>query len=283
MMPSAASMISSPFAAACGFSIFAISGTSTPRAVRCSRTGSRSSRRRTNESAKKSTPMSRPASISAMSSSLTAGSETVTFGRLSPCRDATLPPTSTLVTTSPLAHLGHAQPDRAVGQVEHVALVDQLGEALPGHRQPLGGSLHLLGGEHHAASRAPSSATPPATGPMRSFGPGHVAEDRHLAASRAPPRSGSAAAISACSSGSPWAKFSRAMSMPAAIICSRTSGSFEAGPMVATILVERIALNIPTAHRGVALVQNWTNAVHEKPALSDRPPGSVLTPAQERL
>ena len=36
-----------------------------------------------------------------MSSSLTAGSETVTFGRFSPWRDATLPPTSTLVTTSP--------------------------------------------------------------------------------------------------------------------------------------------------------------------------------------
>ena len=52
MMPSAESMISSPFAAACGFSIFAISGTSTPFSARCSRTGSRSSRRRTNESAK---------------------------------------------------------------------------------------------------------------------------------------------------------------------------------------------------------------------------------------
>ena len=45
--------------------------------------------------------MSMPASISAMSSSLTAGSETVTFGRLMPWREATLPPTSTLVTTSP--------------------------------------------------------------------------------------------------------------------------------------------------------------------------------------
>jgi hypothetical protein len=34
--------------------------------------------------------------------------------------------------------------------------------------------------------------------------------------------------------------------MPAAIIASRTSGSWEAGPMVATILVERMdACNIP--------------------------------------
>ena len=101
MIPSAASMISSALAAACGFSILAISGTSAPRSARCSRTGSRSSRRRTNESAKKSSSISRPASISAMSSALTAGSETVTLGRLRPWREATLPPTSTLVTTSP--------------------------------------------------------------------------------------------------------------------------------------------------------------------------------------
>ena len=45
--------------------------------------------------------MSSPASIRARSSSLTAGSDTVTFGRLMPCREATLPPTSTSVTTSP--------------------------------------------------------------------------------------------------------------------------------------------------------------------------------------
>ena len=100
MIPSAASMISSPFAAACGFSILAISGTSASRCARCSRTGSRSSRRRTNERAKKSSPISSPASISEMSSALTAGRETVTFGRLSPWREATLPPTSTFVTTS---------------------------------------------------------------------------------------------------------------------------------------------------------------------------------------
>ena len=41
-----------------------------------------------------------PASTSAMSSSLTAGRDTVTFGRFRPWREATLPPTSTCVTTS---------------------------------------------------------------------------------------------------------------------------------------------------------------------------------------
>ena len=44
--------------------------------------------------------------------------------------------------------------------------------------------------------------------------------------------------------------------MPAATICSRTSGSFDAGPIVATIFVERIACD----------------DTHEKAALSDREP-----------
>ena len=99
--PSAASTISSAFAAACGFSIFAITGRSRPPSASRARTGSRSSRRRMNDSAIRSTPISRPASISRRSSSLTAGSDIVTLGRFSPCRDATVPPTSTLVITSP--------------------------------------------------------------------------------------------------------------------------------------------------------------------------------------
>ena len=49
-----------------------------------------------------------------------------------------------------------------------------------------------------------------------------------------------ASAVSACCSGVPCAKLSRATSMPAAIIRSRTSGSREDGPMVATIFVDRI-------------------------------------------
>ena len=166
-------MISSALAAACGFSIFAISGISRPRERRCSRTGSRSSRRRTNESAKKSTPMSRPASISARSSSQTAGSETVTFGRLMPCREATLPPTSTLRDHVAVVTALDPQAHRAVGQVEHVAR-RRTSSAKPcqatGSR--VGRALDLLAGEHDARVRAPSSATPPATGPSRSFGPG---------------------------------------------------------------------------------------------------------------
>ena len=36
---------------------------------------------------------------------------------------------------------------------------------------------------------------------------------------------------------SPWEKLSRAMFIPAPIICSNTIGELDAGPMVATILV----------------------------------------------
>ena len=73
--PSAASTISAAFAAACGFSIFAITGRSRPPSASRARTGSRSSRRRMNESAIMSTPISSPASIRRRSSSLTAGSD----------------------------------------------------------------------------------------------------------------------------------------------------------------------------------------------------------------
>ena len=48
-------------------------------------------------------------------------------------------------------------------------------------------------------------------------------------------------ATSAWSSALPWEKLSRATSIPAATIFTRTSGSREAGPMVATILVRRMA------------------------------------------
>ena len=124
-----------------------------------------------------------PASISAMSSSLTAGSETVTFGRLRPWREATLPPTSTWVTTSAPRHLRHAQADRAVGEVEHVALVHELREAAPGHRQALGGARPPRSGVSTtlgAAAELRHAVAAHRADPQ--LGPRDVAEDRHLAA-----------------------------------------------------------------------------------------------------
>ncbi len=85
----------------------------------------------------------------------------------------------------------------------------------------------------------PSSTRPPSTGPMRSLGPGTscstaISRPALSAASLSMPT------VTACSSGVSWAKFSRATSMPARIMRSSVSGEREAGPMVATILVERI-------------------------------------------
>ena len=84
-----------------------------------------------------------------------------------------------------------------------------------------------------------SSAMPSVSLPIRSFGPGRswrIATERpaRLAASR------TRWAVSACSSALPWEKLSRATSIPASTIWTRTSGSREAGPMVATIFVRRI-------------------------------------------
>ena len=85
-----------------------------------------------------------------------------------------------------------------------------------------------------------SSAMPSTSLPMRSFGPGRscrIATGRpaRFAASR------TRCAVSACSSALPWEKFSRATSMPASTMRTSTSGSREAGPMVATIFVRRMS------------------------------------------
>src|SRR5918997_6100504 len=84
-----------------------------------------------------------------------------------------------------------------------------------------------------------SSAIPSTSLPIRSFGPGRscrIATERpaRFAASR------TSRTVSACSSAVPCEKFSRATSIPASTIRTRVSGSREAGPMVATILVRRM-------------------------------------------
>jgi hypothetical protein len=93
---SAAWMIASAFSTAWGFSIFAISGVRV-----CSRTKATSDSRRTKLSATMSTPISAPARRCSRSSSGTAGSRSVGPGMFKPCRDATVPPTSTSASTSP--------------------------------------------------------------------------------------------------------------------------------------------------------------------------------------
>ena len=92
---SAARMISSALSTACGFSILATSGSRVWR-----RTYSTSSAVRTNDSATTSTPIDSPKRSMSRSSSGTATRPRVLPGMLSPCREATVPPTSTSVSTS---------------------------------------------------------------------------------------------------------------------------------------------------------------------------------------
>jgi len=96
MTTSAARMISSAASTAWGFSILATSG----RRV-CPRTDITSSAVRTNDSATTSTPIDSPNRNISRSSSGTAASPRLEPGMFSPCREATEPPISTAVSTSP--------------------------------------------------------------------------------------------------------------------------------------------------------------------------------------
>src|SRR3954468_18847227 len=83
-----------------------------------------------------------------------------------------------------------------------------------------------------------NSATSSRRRPMRSFGPGRSCRIATWRPAR-PAASRTSRAVSACSSALPWEKFSRATSIPASTMRASTSGSRDAGPMVATIFVRR--------------------------------------------
>ncbi len=100
MKPSKASITSSRFSIACGFSILAITGTSIPTSRITVRTSSTSAALRTKLSATKSTLRLNAKRRSSSSFSESAGTETATPGRLMPLWLLTVPPTSTSVSTS---------------------------------------------------------------------------------------------------------------------------------------------------------------------------------------
>ena len=126
---SAALRISSARSTACGFSILAISGSRV-----CSRTCSTSSGRRTNDSATMSTPIDSPWRSSSRSSSGTAGSDVDRAGDVQALargdRAADLDLGFDLARAAARTVVD-AQPHRAVGEVEHVARLERVGEARP--------------------------------------------------------------------------------------------------------------------------------------------------------
>ena len=180
MMPSAAWMISSPFAAACGFSILAISGTSTSRAFevlphRVEVLAAAHEREREEVHAHVEPGVDQPDVLLAhrrQRDRHVRKVEALPGGHAAADLD--------LRDHLAVVDLVHAQPDGAVREVEHVALVAQLREALPGHRQPLRGALHLLPGEHHLRV-ARQLGHPAGHRADPQLGPGQVTEDRHVA------------------------------------------------------------------------------------------------------
>ncbi len=105
---------------------------------------------------------------------------------------------------------------------------------------------------------------------MRNFGPGMSARIATcLPTCSAATRM--AAAVWAWCSGVPWAKLSRATSTPAAISLSSTSGSLEAGPIVATIFVERICDGLYPSRQPGRGAPASTGALLKSPLLAGEP------------
>ena len=205
-----------------------------------------SSARRTKLSATRSTPISSPVCTCLRSSSGTAGSAAASPGMLRPWREATAPPISTSASISPSPGRVAVTRSRTAPSARYMisslwtlsaspAQVIDIRCASPS--KPLAPQTKVRW------SPGLSSAIPSASGPIRSLGPGRSCRIATCRPAR-PAASRTSLAVSACSSAVPCEKFSRATSMPASIRRTSTSGSREAGPIVATILVRRIE----TAH-----------------------------------
>ena len=191
-------------------------------------TGSRSDGLRTNETASRSMSCSNAKSTQGSSEAPVAGRSVVCARQVHPLVGGDAASGLDLADRPRRRHRDDPQPDSAVREVDRVALVHRLREAVPLHRE--------------AARRCPASrwslrehapragvAGPPrrprlAEAELRA---GQVAEDPDLR-----PISSLIARIrrtfSACSSGVPWEKLSRKTSTPASISSRSTSG--DCGP-----------------------------------------------------
>ena len=142
---SAARTISSARVTACGFSIFATSGSRV-----CLRSSTISSARRTKLSATMSTPIRSPVRTCSRSSSGTAGSAAVSPGMFRPWREDDR--AADLDHRVDLALLGadrvDPQADGAVGEVHDLVALDRRGQAGVGDEQPRGVTLTAVGSAH---------------------------------------------------------------------------------------------------------------------------------------
>ncbi len=140
-------MIASRLSTACGFSIFAITGTRRPTSSMISRTRTTSSGLRTKESATRSAPRRRPQRRSASSLSDSAGTFTATPGRLMPLLFETVPATMTSVRTRTPSVSSTCDAHLAVVDQQGVARLHVLRKALEGRADEVLRAEHVLGGD----------------------------------------------------------------------------------------------------------------------------------------
>ncbi len=166
---SAERMISSAASTACGFSILAISGSRV-----CLRTVLTSSAVRTNDSATRSTPIDSPNLSSSRSSSGTAGSPRVLPGMLSPWREATAPPTATIVSTSHSSVRTRLTRSRIAPSARYITSSGSTASASPRQLTDIRVASPIRSDPHTSVSVSPtrSSAMSSLSAPIRSFGPG---------------------------------------------------------------------------------------------------------------
>ena len=238
MKPSNAATISSRFSIACGFSIFAITGSITPSSRMIRRTSSASAALRTKLSATKSTVRCSANRRSSMSFSDSAGTETATPGRLMPLLLLTLPPTSTSVCTSvPSTSVTRS---RTLPSSIRIGSPASTSPARPSYVVPQISSLPSTSSRVVIVHRCPrrSVTGPSANVSSRIFGPCRSAR----IATPCPLESEASRTslyAAAWSSWVPWLMFSRATSIPA-YTSSRIRRSEElAGPRVHTIFALR--------------------------------------------
>ena len=240
MIPlSAAWMIASAFSAACGFSIFAISGMSAPRSASraLDRLAGPRARGRTRPRAGRSParPRSRPSRGRARPP---AGRPRSAPGRLRPWCEATGPPTSTAQRRPRRPSPGHAQPDPAVGEVDVVALGDRRRQARPTDTGRWSASRRSRSWSSGVSSEPCLEAPPRRPRPRRAGASAPAGRRAARPRGRSPPTPARIRSMfSACSSRVPCEKLSRKTSAPARISSASVSTERVAGPIVATIFV----------------------------------------------
>ena len=214
----AASTISSAFSAACGFSIFAISGMSAPRSRAVARPARGPRRGATKETASRSIAVL-DREVDPVEVGVAGRGQRDVRARAGSCPwwEATVPPTSTSQRTSSLVDLEHAQPDRA----------RRRGRSRRPRGRPPGSPSQETGRRSASPSSSSvvrvssvpgsSSTTSPSTSSIRSFGPGRSPSSPTSRPAALARLAGHRDVLGVLVAASPCEKLSRKTSAPAPI------------------------------------------------------------------